>query len=188
MSADNFHNQAAEIGDAYNRNIAAIRADENLSDTGKRTQIEQIYENAKARMEQLRDTTKTAEATQLTSLQRKLFGTVGTAAHDTISHRDASDRATRITEEGEAVEMMNNALVANDRALQGALLKRAYDMYQIAGTPWMNVINTYEAAHPNDADALQELIDITTRDRNQRNFRRGLSSAILRPAELGGWG
>ncbi|MEZ7240789.1 hypothetical protein QYS60_23825 [Rhodococcus sp. GXMU-t2271] len=177
---------ATTIGDTYLRQLKEIRADNNLSDAGKRTQIENLYNTTKARLEQHRRSTEGDREARITSLQRKLFGTVGTTAQDAISHRDATDRASTVPTEDEAVSMMNNAIISNDKILQGALLKRAYDAKDLNGKPWMNVINTYEAAHPNDATSLQELLDLITQPPS--NFAMTMFSALVKPAELGGWG
>lgn len=176
---------ASTIGDSYLRQLKEIRADDTLSDEGKRAQIENLYNATKARLEEHLKSTKGDRDARVTALQRRLFGTVGMTSHDAISYRDATDRASAVATEDEAVSMMKSAIVSDDKILQGTLLKRAYDAKDLTGMPWMNVINTYEAAHPTDADALQELLDLIAR---ADGFGMAVFSILPKPAELGGWG
>ncbi|QRE79165.1 hypothetical protein F1734_02080 [Rhodococcus ruber] len=182
-----FAKEASNIGAAFARAVKDIRSDEHLSDEGKRAQLEAAYKHSSAQMDKLRSSTKLARENRITVLQRMLFGTANGAAHEVISYRDASDRASAVANEAEAITMMNNAVVSGDRVLQGALLRRAYaERNPLNGRPWMDVINTYEKARPFDAEYLQELLDLSVA--GDDSFARALHSVIPRPIELDSWG
>ena len=89
---------AATVQRRLAQQVAAIRADDHLSDDGKRSAIARATLTARAEMQTLRDVSGERDAQQRADAEHQLFG-LGTRAvgGDLLAMRDARDRAARIT-------------------------------------------------------------------------------------------
>lgn len=182
FNAEGYVNKATEIRDTFIRGVMSTRSDSSLSAEGKYTQIKDLYERSTAELEQNGRAATEDIRNRVLKLQRTLFGADVSTSHDAISFRDATDRAQAITTEAEATASMESANLSGDTVLQSALLKRAYDAQAINGNPWTNVIDAYRTARPDNADATQELLELTTPN---PPFARALNIRPIRPPELG---
>ncbi|AOD21316.1 hypothetical protein IM25_06510 [Rhodococcus sp. p52] len=188
--------QAEKIQASFARALEEIRSDRMLSDEGKKSRIRDLYISSKSKMDKLKTQTEQDEANRITTLQRRLFGTVGTSAQDVIAQRDANDRAASLTSEEEALAMMQSAITFQDRMLQRAILRRAFEagaeLNPFNGRPqhWLDVINAYVDEHPTTEDDLRELLELSKASTNSnRPLRTTVTTWLIKPSELADeWG
>ncbi|MGV9714451.1 hypothetical protein [Rhodococcus sp. 2G] len=183
--------QAEKIQTSFARALDEIRADRMLSDEGKKSRIRDLYVSSKAQMDKLKAQTTQDETNRITTLQRRLFGTVGASAQDVIAQRDANDRAEALSSEEEALAMMRSAITFKDLMLERAILRRAFEagaeLNPLNGRPqhWFDVINAYVDEHPTTEDDLRELLDLTKAAANPgRSFGQAMTTWLAKPSEL----
>ncbi|WP_432457943.1 hypothetical protein [Cellulomonas iranensis] len=169
--------QAYEINVAYQRNIAAIRADSNLSDEGKVSEMAAAYTSAAETLRGLQSQEQASDSARRTSLMREVFGIQGTPDPSAaISYRDAQDRAASLVNERDAVRLIEQADLSGDEHLARAAARSAYE------NGWGDALTAFAASRPQLASKLQELREL--QPSIDRILGAGWSFAIVKPTEL----
>lgn len=107
--------------------IDAINRDPNLSDQGKKEQIDALEIQRAAQRTTGIATEKDIIKNKINELERRLDGYVGYSSDNIMSFRDAQDRAENITDAEKAAQVMARAIRTKDTALAHALYRRALE-------------------------------------------------------------
>ena len=149
--------KAADTITAYQARIEAIRAEPTLSPEGKRNRMAGIYVTTRDTVARLQADDQAATSARRTTLERDLFGLTGfTDASAAISFRDAQDRASGITDERDALRLLNQAELSGDDHLAKAVALRSIQ------EAWPAVSAAYATARPGAAAKMQELASVST--------------------------
>jgi len=157
-----------------------IRNNTRISTTEARDQMARVLLDARQSMSALQQTAEGQTEQRQQSLERKLYG-IGNSndPSQAISYRDALDRAAAIPSDQEraAIELIKRSDTSGDTTLVRATLAVAYER------GWVDVINTYGNAHPEQDNDLTELWGL-----QHGAFDQGLFAYTppLAPSELAG--
>lgn len=135
-----------------------------LSESGKDAELGPIRDSLKTRLAELQAQEKKIVADEILSLERRVYGTVGSSPEAVISFRDAQERAERIDTPSDGLRAMQRSLTSNDAGLAQAILGRALEL------GWREVVDEYAASNPGVASAVSELATLRT----QQNDIRGV--------------
>ncbi|TCK63610.1 hypothetical protein [Curtobacterium sp. PhB136] len=149
------HDLAEATRQQYQRRVEEIRNDRRFTPDAKQQAIAKLYRDTNYQLGQLRDERDTTLTGRRTALEAEMFGLPKYAStSDTLSYRDALDRASR-TEDGRALAALyETAAISNDTILAKAILAKAY------GDGEVDVINRYLEDHSTLEAKAQELWDI----------------------------
>ena len=116
-----------------------------------------IYVTTRDTVARLQADDQAATSARHTTLERDLFGLTGfTDASAAISFRDAQDRASGITDERDALRLLNQAELSGDDHLAKAVALRSLQ------EAWPAVSAAYATARPGAAAKMQELANMST--------------------------
>jgi hypothetical protein len=180
--------KAAAAVAAYNGRVKAIRADDGLSDMGKRSALEAEFEKAKATTAKLRgDAEKSAERRQQ-ALRRELFGlSYGSSDTAVVSLRDAQDRVTQAKSPEELGELMERAAVTGDESLLRAGFARAWQQGRNplgSAAKWNGLVDEYAQQRPSVKGQLQELEQLISSAGQTAEFAERMETTPVPPSEL----
>lgn len=158
----------------YHEEVAALRANNDLSAEGLQRRLADAYVKVKAELDEL----ATAEREDLNSrkdvLEQRFLGArrslAGDAATHAISARDASDRAARLKSPTEAIELLRRAESNGDEILVRALVRESLDRAPQSGgikrdengNAWDDVGRAYLDSRPELMPVAEELAEIET--------------------------
>lgn len=107
--------------------IDAINRDPNLSDQGKKEQIDALEIDRATQRTTGIATEKEIIKNKIAELERRLDGFVGYSSDNIMKFRDAQDRAENIDDPEKAARVMARAIRTNDTTLAHALYRRALE-------------------------------------------------------------
>jgi hypothetical protein len=176
----------------FEARIAEIRGDGMLSDQGKLGELQAEYDRAAAVAAQIEtERVQQINSRRTTLEQARLALRPGEAANSStvIAFRDSQDRADALKDQPEALRALDRAERSGDSLQARAILAAAFEPERL----WADVVNAYEAKHPEAVADLEELWDITLEDGPtgrvaSSEMMRLLTQpiSIRKPAELGG--
>jgi hypothetical protein len=136
--------------------VNAIRADRNLSEAGRRTQIAKVTLAARKQAEALKAETRAARETRRAELERRVFGIAGTPnPTELMVMRDSRDRAANLESADDGLLKMRLAAQAGDTFMARAIAQVA------AAKGWRDVLETFTNTAAFDTRAaLEELADL----------------------------
>lgn len=171
-----FRAQAAGIQEQWTRTTREVGGDRNLTDHGKRTELDRHFADMKAELAQLRDKEKQAVQTKRESLERALFGLSGADPNKIIAYRDAQDRAARVTDEAGARALYDSAMISNDDSLAKAILAKAVKF------GYRDILDDWSQRNPVWREELNDLKGIQYYDNGDGNvgMQRTMAYAIFR--------
>ncbi|MGF6833999.1 hypothetical protein QF015_002174 [Paenarthrobacter sp. TE4293] len=146
--------QAATVQEGLRQQLAYIRADKRLTDTGRRQQIAAVYLQAKNQLTALKNDESKKRTDQVNYLRRLLFGSAGTSdAQTAISYRDAQERVgvLGLEDQDKAAKLLDQAQLSGDDVMVKAIIQRALDLQ------WVDVANKYIETHAYYGEKLEEL-------------------------------
>jgi hypothetical protein len=175
---------ADQVRDAFGRQADQIRANGDLNYQAIQRGIAKAWIRAKTQLDQLAAQSGTDKTADLADAKARAFGlpdilkgaTAAEAASITMSFRDAQQRASQLESPGDIQELYDTAKQSGDELLVRAVANRAmaFNLDTVSGD--------YLASHPQQAQALQDLRELT----------RPLSAAAMfeflapTPSELAG--
>ncbi|MDH6460885.1 hypothetical protein M2302_001051 [Micromonospora sp. A200] len=180
--------QAQKLFTEYSETVERIRGNKAASREGKRADLARTYLNTRQRMDAIFASEDTQRADRRRELERRLFGMpklTGLASDPAtmmIGHRDAMDRAARITSTDDALALLRRALTSGDEQLARAIVQWGYEKRDTA------VVDAYSDARPHLDPDLAELWQMPT-DKNPtqagvERMRREMNYPVTKPAEL----
>ncbi len=185
MSVD-YSAQAERIRAAYTTAVDKIRARHKAGAIGtpaRDHQLAKALRDAQAQLDALQRDEQAQIAARTRQLNRRLFGLGEHAAGATVlAHRDALDRAARLTDPAEAKRLLARAERTGDDLLAQAVAHHA------AENRWSDVIDAYLRERPQHVDAYTELVAIKRHQNSpQARFHQTLGYVVPAPSELAGY-
>lgn len=165
-------------------NVDRIRANETLSDVGKRDAIARAWWEAHKKAADLEAKELSGMTRDRESLYRRLFGATGVqTGSDIISERDAADRAGRLDTAAEAKALLDAARRTGDSTLGRAVAARAY------GEHWLDVLEHWAEGDASIEQRVSELYEMDARGGGGTRgvaqvLEHAMAFSILKPAEI----
>jgi hypothetical protein len=179
------------IGETH-RSFEAVRRDSQLSDQGKRQRLRQLHTNPQAQLSQLEAEESRSLEARRERIRGQLFGPkFGIATEGYVaSARDARDRASKLTDVGDALRVLADAEEAGDAVLAQAVAKDAYRR-AIAplGDAWGAVLDVWTGDDQAMADLIGELarLEGVGGSAITDGLSRAMAFTVSEPHELRGW-
>lgn len=176
--------------DAYNREIARIRGNANLSGQGKRQAMAAARQNAVTDIGQIKNAANVAYQQRRQQLERKLFDVSAEYADSvnaSLSFRDAQQRVAGLKSGAEAQGLMAAALRSGDHLLQKALFSEAWARAgdRMTNSGWGEVARGYiQHARPDLAPVVDELSHLQEIDTRQRATAEAIETGVHLPPEM----
>ncbi len=184
---DNERQRILGLKQTADARIAAIRADGNLSDQGKREAMAAVYAPLKHQLQAIRDGIAERDQKRKVELERKLFGLPANALSvDVIGYRDALDRAAGLENYEQAAALLDRAESSGDTQLARAIFAHAYESGGPGNTGWNRIVEDYLDRHPETVDTVAELINVTPNGERSAHFEQSMLYNVPTPSELQG--
>ncbi|MDI9929782.1 hypothetical protein QM588_05140 [Rhodococcus sp. IEGM 1354] len=122
--------------------IRDIEADTRLSEDGKKIELAKAYQENQAAMDGYRARFEAETDKASVTAGRRLFGPTSGDSASLLSHRDALDRAEKITTEDDARDQIDRARYSGDESMVRALTMQAHRK------GWDSVLGEVEKAAP----------------------------------------
>lgn len=170
----------------YTEKVAEIRADQNLSDLGRRNAIVAEYTKARTEVDRLRGDDVAADYARQKALKQRLFGLSGSASSsDVISFRDAQDRVEKVKSAQELGDLMERASSVGDRSLLQAGFGLAYERSSRLGSGggWDAIVGEYVEQFPSAAGDLAEYRALTNSTSMTNAFAQKMQTTVPVPPE-----
>jgi hypothetical protein len=167
--------------------VATIRANADLSPAGRRRLVAKAYRDAETRMADLGRNFNTAAALTAQETARELFGRNYLSGADSISARDAEDRAAQLENGDQALELLNRAQRNGDHHLAKAVASVAFERSQnpLTAANWSPVAQAFADSNPGTASKMQQLADLR-RDQTTNGLTNAILLSTPKPSELDG--
>jgi hypothetical protein len=142
---------AASVKDAHLSARQAILNDPRTSDLAKRENLEALDKQTRDELDAIKAKQEIYVKGLRDKVERELRGSQPSDANSVLLRRDAADRARRITDKHEALDVLNDAIRNGDDEMAQAIGNRARN------DAWLEVSETWEAAYPETADSAAAL-------------------------------
>lgn len=150
-SLNGFKESAARVKAAHRTEHQKVVDDEMISDKARNERLEALDKDTRSKLDQIRANQDAYVKNLRDKIESEFRGNQPTDANSVLLRRDASDRARRIKDKDEAMAVLNDALSNGDAEMAHAIGSRARN------NVWLDVTETYQAAHPDTADSAQAL-------------------------------
>jgi len=169
---------AARIRANYNDRAAAIKADPDLSNSGKLRQLEEAHAEAQERLHALREEEVAALRDRREHARRRAFQPAGdglSPAEARADLRNATDRLDRAEDASEALRLVERAARTGDRQTAVAAASIAHERQ------WPGVLER-AAEVAGRSDTVAELRDLSEQlDAPAANVRRSMAYSLPAP-------
>lgn len=149
-----YHERANAVKDAYRTQRQAILADTRLSREAKEEDLAKLSAATRAELDGIKAEQQSYVEGLRSQLESQLRGNQPKDADAVLLRRDASDRTRKLTDQDEALDILNDAIANGDESMAHALGGRARN----AG--WQKVGEAYMAAFPETADSAAALATV----------------------------
>lgn len=146
-----FKDQAAQVKQAHRAAHEAIQDDPMTSDLAKKEKLEALKKDTRAKLDGIKADQESYVTGLRARLEKQFRGNQPSDASSILLRRDAADRARKITDKREAMEVLQDALANGDAEMAHAIGQRARNH------TWLDVAEAYQAAHPDTADSAAAL-------------------------------
>lgn len=146
-----FKEQAAQVKEAHRAARKAIQEDRMTSDLAKKQHLEALDKDTRSKLDSIKAEQEAFVKNLRDQVEKEFRGTQPMDANSIMLRRDAADRARKIIEQQEAVDMLNDAIANGDAEMAHAIGNRARN------TGMGGVVETWQAAFPEAADAAAAL-------------------------------
>ncbi len=172
-----------------NSEVDRVRADRAFTLQAKRVLLARAYRDARRQMDAARAQTLASREQERARLTRELFSVAGllgniatteTRVGVAVSLRDAQDRAARLADEQEALDLLARAERSGDEVLARAVVERSLEQL------WLAPLNAYAEAHPGTEPKLQRLVDLAPVGGLRDDLGVQMQYALHVPVELTG--
>jgi hypothetical protein len=149
-----FHEQASTVKENYRTQRQAILSDTRLSKEAIKEDLEALSKATRAKLDDIKAEQEAYVRGLHSQLDQQLRGKQPSSADAVLLRRDASDRTRRITDQDEALDVLNDAIQNSDDTLAHAIGTRSRN----AG--WQKVGELYTSTFPDTADAAAALATV----------------------------
>lgn len=154
-----YKGKAAAVKAAHESTRKAIKDDPMTSDLAKKEKLDALRQQTRSNLDGIKAEQQSYISDLRGKIEREFRGNQPTDAASVVSRRDAADRARKLTDRQEAMEVLNDAIANGDADLAHAIGNRARN------TAMLDVAETYQAAFPTTAEsaaALSSIDEITS--------------------------
>lgn len=154
-----YKDQASAVKATHSAAHKAIREDATLSDIGKRERFEALATVTRGKLDAIKADQVSYVSGLKTSLEKELRGSQPSDANSVLLRRDAYGRATKITDNAEAMGVLREAVASGDDSMAHAVGARARQQL------WGDVHDVYKesfAGTAGVAEALTYVDEVTT--------------------------
>ncbi|MCX4780909.1 hypothetical protein [Streptomyces sp. NBC_01264] len=170
---------AEQIRERYQQQLDRIQANRAYSDHAKKVLCAKAWTQAAQQLEQQRQAELAELSSRREQLNRKMFGSTGTADPSTVlARRDAADRAAAIDNPRIAAETLQRAERDGDRTLAQAVAAHA-NTYG-----WTEVVDQYAASTPAFADAAKEWNSLPGTGDDFWETKHGMQFLLAKPSPI----
>lgn len=155
-----FKEEATAVKHAHRAAKEAITKDPMLSDLAKRERTADLNTQTRAELDGIKAKQQTYVKDLRAKVERELLGSQLSDANSVLLRRDAADRARRITDEKEALAVLEDASRGGDDSLAHAV------GYRARNSGWINALDAYREAQPGAADSATALAKLESLDRD----------------------
>ena len=155
---NSYKESAAAVKDAHRTARQAIKGDDMISEKARKEKLDALDNMTRTKLDELKGQQESYVKNLRDKVEREFRGTQPTDANSVLLRRDAADRARKITDKREAMDVLNDAISNGDAEMAHAIGNRARNF------AWLNVAEAYQAAHPDTADSAAALayVEATT--------------------------
>lgn len=146
-----FKDRAAAVKDAHRVARKAIQDDKMTSDLAKRGKLDGLNVGTRAKLDAIKAEQDSYVSGLRSKIEKELRGDQPSDASSVLLRRDAADRARKLTDKNEALEVLQDAIANGDAEMADAIGTRARNL------TWLDVSDVYQAAHPDTADSAAAL-------------------------------
>lgn len=146
-----FKESASAVKKAHQDAEKAIRDDPRVTDLGKRESLEKLKAETRGKLDAIKSEQASYIAGLRDTVERQFRGSQPSDASSVLLRRDAADRARKITDKQEALNVLKDAIYNGDDAMAHAMGIRARN------SGWADVGETYQAAYPDTSDSAEAL-------------------------------
>jgi len=148
---EDYKARAAAIKDGYQAERRAILQNDRLSDSAKTSDLSLLSQATRNQLESLKADQESYVKGLRTQLEKELRGNQPSDANSVLLRRDAADRVRKITDEQEAMDVLQDAIANGDDSLANAIGIRARN----AGM--QDVAEVWKGTYTGTADAAEAL-------------------------------
>lgn len=149
-----FKESAAQVKDAHRAARKAILDDRMTSDLAKKEKLEALTKDTRAKLDSIKADQESYVSGLRSQLEKEFRGNQPTDASSILLRRDAADRARKINDRQEAMEVLQDAVNNEDAEMAHAIGTKARNL------AWLDVAEAYTAAHPDTADSAAALAHV----------------------------
>jgi hypothetical protein len=144
-----FKDSAAAVKAAHKAARQAILDDKTTSDYGKEQLLASLNQDTRSKLDGIKSEQETYVKGLRTQIEQELRGSQPKDANSILLRRDASDRARKITDKQEALDVLNDAIRNGDDEMAHAIGVRARNTGMFA------VAEAYKAAYSTTSDSAE---------------------------------
>ncbi|GLI28495.1 hypothetical protein ARHIZOSPH14_27370 [Agromyces rhizosphaerae] len=148
---NSYKESASAAKEAHRAARQAILADPMASDLAKKQKLEALDKDTRSKLDAIKGQQDSYVSGLRNKIEKELRGNQPTDANSVLLRRDAADRARKITDKQEAMDVLNDAIRNGDAEMAHAIGTRARNHV------WLDVAQAYQAAHPDTADSAAAL-------------------------------
>ncbi|WP_353816288.1 hypothetical protein [Agromyces sp. SYSU T00266] len=143
---EGFHARARAAKEAHRAKRDEILADDRLTREAKQEDLTKLAELTNNQLRSIKEEQVAFVNGLRSEIERAVLGNQPTDANSVLLRRDAADRARRIKDEKEAVEVLNDAARSGDESLAHAV------GYRARNSGWIDALEAYRAVQPTGAE------------------------------------
>ncbi len=148
---EGFKEQAAAVKEAHHAARKAILDDPMTSDLAKRGKLDMLKIDTRSKLDGIKADQASYVTGLRTQLEKEFRGNQPADADSVLLRRDAADRARKVIDKQEAMNVLQDALANGDDSMAHAIGNHARN------NVWGDVAEAYAAAHPDTADSAAAL-------------------------------
>lgn len=148
---NSYKESAAQVKEAHRTARQAILDDPLTSDLAKKERLEALDKDTRIKLDGIKADQESYVSGLRSKIEKELRGNQPSDANSILLRRDAADRARKITDKQEAMDVLNDAISNGDAEMAHAIGNRARN------NVWLDVAEAYQAAHPDTADSAAAL-------------------------------
>lgn len=143
--------QSAAIKAAHAKARQAIMEDSRRSDVAKKDDLRALQQETKAKLDALKESQESFIKGLRDKVEKEFRGSQPADAASVVSRRDAADRARKLSDKREALEVLQDAIAGNDADLAHAVGIKGRN------NGWVDVGEAYSKAFPDTAGSAEAL-------------------------------
>ena len=154
-----FKDKASNIKEAHRTARQAIKDDTRRTTVAKNEDLAALAKDTRSKLEMVKEEQESYIKDLRDKVEREFRGSQSADANSVLLRRDAADRARKITDRQEAMDILTDALANGDDSMAHAVGVKARNL------AWVDVAENYQAAFPStagSAEALSYIDELTT--------------------------